>query len=267
MQGAMLAVFLVLLVVISSWLFMQRQWWLPEVASVHGVDIDRVFLITLVITGVLFIVLQLLLAYLSVRYRDQQGQRVRHWIRPGLEMRFALTAGLIIFGVDIALFALGESQWFKAWGPAPPDAEIVEATGEQFAWNFRYAGTDRAFGRTEPRLISVSNPLGIDPGDPAGKDDIISINQLHIPENKPVRLLLRTKDVIHSFFLPNLRVKQDVVPGMKIEIWFEPARAGQYEIACVQLCGLGHYRMRAFLTVEPQAAFDTWIEEFTNGGN
>lgn len=263
----MLAVFLVLLVLISSWLFLQRRWWLPELASVHGVDIDRVFIVTLIITGVLFILLQLMLAYFSFRYREQRGKRARYWIQPRLEKRFALVAGLIIFGVDILIFALGESQWFKAWGAAPPDAEIVEVTGEQFMWNFRYPGADQSFGQTDPRLISTTNPLGIDPNDPAGKDDVLSINQLHLPEDKPVRLQLRAKDVIHSLFLPNFRVKQDAVPGMKIEIWFQPAKAGQYEIACAQLCGLGHYRMRAYLTVEPEAEFEKWLAESGKGGN
>ncbi len=263
----MLAAFLVLLVVFSAGLFLQRQWWLPSLASVHGVDIDRVFLATLVITGVLFIGLQLLLAYFSVRYREQQGRPAQCWVRPGLEKRFAVIAAVIIFGVDIAIFAMGESEWFKAWGAAPPGAEIIEVTGEQFMWHFRYPGQDKSFGRTEPRLVSATNPLGLDPQDPAGKDDVLSTNLLHLVVDKPVRLQLRAKDVIHSFFLPNLRVKQDVVPGMRIEVWFQPAKAGVYEIACAQLCGLGHYRMRAFLTVQPQAEFEKWLTELREGGD
>jgi cytochrome c oxidase subunit 2 len=266
-QGPLLALFFLLLVVISSGLFLQRRWWLPELASVHGVDVDRVFLVTLVITGILFIGLQLLLGWFSLRYSDGHGRVTRHWIGPKLEKRFAWTAGVIIFGVDIMIFALGESQWFKAWGAPPPDASVVEVTAEQFMWHFRYAGKDGSFGRTEPRLVSITNPLGIDVSDPASRDDIVSTNQLHLAEDVPVRLQLRAKDVIHSFFLPNLRVKQDVVPGMKIEIWFQPAESGQYEIACAQLCGLGHYRMRAFLTVEPQAQLEKWLADFGEEGN
>ena len=141
----MLALFLVLLVVFSSWLFLQRQWWLPSLASVHGVDIDRVFLVTLVITGVLFIGLQLLLAYFCVRYREQSraaasasptgsshqegGRPAQCWVRPRLEKRFAVIAAVIIFGVDIAIFAMGESEWFNSWAAAPPGAEIIEVTG------------------------------------------------------------------------------------------------------------------------------------------
>lgn len=266
-QGPIFAVFLVLLVVFSAALFLQRQWWLPAVASVHGVDIDRVFMVTLAISGVLFIALQLLLAYFSVRYREKQDRPAQCWVRPRLEKRFALTAAVIIFGVDIVIFAMGESEWFKAWGAAPAGAEVIEVTGEQFMWHFRYPGPDKSFGRTEPRLVSVSNPLGIDPQDPSGKDDVVSTNQLHLVVDKPIRMQLRAKDVIHSFFLPNLRVKQDVVPGMRIEVWFQPDHPGQYEIACAQLCGLGHYRMRGFLTVQPQEEFDKWLTEFSQGGN
>lgn len=266
-QGPMLAVGLVFVVLASSWLFMQRTWWMPELASLHGIDIDRVFLVTLVITGVLFILLQGVLAYFSFRYGEKGGDRAQYWIRPGLEKRFALIAGIIIFGVDVTILALGESNWFRAWGPSPEGTPVVEVMGEQFAWNFRYPGPDGTFGKTEARLISSTNPFGIDKTDPPAADDILSVNQLHLPEDKPVRLRIRSHDVIHSLYLPHQRVKQDAVPGMQIELWFVPRRAGQFEIACSQLCGLGHYRMRAFLTVESQEAFDKWLADIPQGGN
>jgi len=262
----MLAVFLVFLILASSWLFMQRRWWLPQLASIHGVDIDRVFLVTLIITGGLFVLLQGILAWFAFRYGEQRTDRARYWIRPALEKRFALIAGIVILGVDVTIFALGESQWFKAWGPSPDGTPLIEVMGEQFVWNFRYPGADGVFGKTDPALISSTNPFGIDKTDPLNADDIISINQLHLPESKPVRLRLRSHDVIHSFFLPHQRVKQDVVPGMQIEVWFVPDRAGQYEIACSQLCGLGHYRMQARLTVESQEEFDKWLREAASGG-
>jgi cytochrome c oxidase subunit 2 len=262
----MLAVFLVFIVLASSWLFLQRRWWLPSLASIHGADIDRVFLVTLAISGILFILLQGILAYFTFRYGDRRGERARYWIRPALEKRFAIIAGIIIFGVDVMVFALGESQWFKAWGPPPVGTPVVEVMGEQFAWNFRYPGPDGAFGKTDPMSISTTNPFGIDKTDPANADDIVSVNQLHLPEGKPVRLRIRSHDVIHSFFLPSQRVKQDAVPGMVIELWFIPNVAGEYEIACSQLCGLGHYRMRGLLTVEPQDAFDNWLREAAQGG-
>jgi cytochrome c oxidase subunit 2 len=267
LNGPILAVFLLLVVFASLWLFLQRRWWLPALASIHGADIDRVFLVTLGISGVLFVLLQGILAYFAFRYGDRSGDRARYWIRPRLEKRFALIAGLIIFGVDVTVFVLGESQWLKAWGPSPPGTPIIEVMAEQFAWNFRYAGPDGVFGKTDPARVSSTNPFGLDKTDPAAKDDWLSINQLHLPEGKPIRLRIRAHDVIHSFFLPSQRIKQDAVPGMQIEVWFVPNVAGQYEIACSQLCGLGHYRMQAQLTVESQDEFDRWLREAAAGGN
>src|SRR5262245_30085998 len=266
MTGPILAVVLTFITVASTWLFIQRRWWMPELGSIHGADIDRVFLITLIISGFLFILLQGVVAYFAFRYGDKGTDRARYWIRPGLEKRFALMAGIIIFGVDVTIYALGESQWLKAWGPAPPGTPIVEVMGEQFVWNFRYPGPDGVFGKTDAMLISPTNPFGIDKADPANADDVVSINQLHLPEGKPVRLRIRSHDVIHSFFLPFQRVKQDAVPGMQVEIWFVPDRAGQYDIACSQLCGLGHYRMKAQLLVESQDTFDKWLREAAKGG-
>jgi cytochrome c oxidase subunit 2 len=263
----MLAVFLVILILGSSWLFTQRRWWMPQLASLHGAEIDRVFMVTLAISGVLFVLLQGVLAYLSFRFGSRQGERARYWIRPRLEKRFALIAGIIIFSVDVTIYAIGESGWFRAWGPAPAGTAVVEAMGEQFAWNFRYAGPDGVFGRTDPSLITPTNPFGLDKTDPTAKDDIVSVNQLHLPEGKPIRVRIRSHDVIHSFYLPYHRIKQDAVPGMQIELWFVPRKAGQFEIACSQLCGLGHYRMRAFLTVEPQDAYERWLSDLAKEGN
>ena len=254
-----------MLVLLSYWLFTQRDWWMPEVASVHGPAIDRVFSTVLVITGILFALLQLSLAVLVLKFGRRGDGRATHWDRPRFEW-FAVAAGVIIFGVDVTVYSLGESEWLKAWGPAPEGSAIVEVTGEQFMWNFRYPGKDGVFGKTEPRLISATNPLGIDPADPASADDVLSSNQLHLSQGKPVVLRLRSKDVIHSFNLPNFRVKQDTVPGMRIDLWFIPTRQGQFEIACNQLCGLAHYRMRAFLTVEPQETFDQWLSQMAQGG-
>ena len=266
-QGLWFALFLVLLIVASSWLFMQRKIWTPQVASVHGIEVDRVFGVTMLIVSVLFVLVQGFLAFLSYKFRSKPNVPANHWVLPKFEKRFALVAGIIIFGVDLTLFDLGETQWFQKWGPAPPDAALIEVVGEQFMWNFRYPGPDGAFGRFRPDLVSETNPLGLDPTDPVGKDDIVSTNILHLVEGKPIRLRLRSKDVIHSFNLPYQRMRQDVVPGMLIEYWFIPNRSGEFEIVCSQICGLGHYRMKAFLTVESQQNFDRWIGEFSKGGN
>jgi cytochrome c oxidase subunit 2 len=158
----------------------------------------------------------------------------------------------------------------------PPESEslVVQVTGEQFAWNVHYAGPDGVFGRTDLKLLDLqSNPLGLDRSDPAAKDDVTTLNQLYLPVNKPIIVRLRSKDVIHSFGVPELRVKQDAIPGLTIPIWFVPtvttaemrARKGddafQYEIACAQLCGLGHATMRGFVTIQTAEEFQTWLDE------
>jgi len=158
---------------------------------------------------------------------------------------------------------MGQRVWAGIYfADAPANATIIQVTGEQFAWNFQYAGPDQQFGRVDTKLITQTNTIGIDRTDPIGKDDIVSIGQMHVPVGKPVRVRLRSKDVIHSFFLPNFRVKQDAVPGMGIEVWFTPTIPGEYEIACAELCGLGHYRMKAALTVDAsEEKFNQWLQE------
>ena len=150
---------------------------------------------------------------------------------------------------------------------------VIHVTAEQFAWNVRYAGADGKFGKTDIKMIDTqSNPLGIDRSDPNAKDDVTTLNQLYLPANKPIIIKLRSKDVIHSFGVPEFRVKQDAIPGLTIPIWFvadvttEQMRAKknnpefQYEIACAQLCGLGHYRMRGFVTVLSAEEFQKWMD-------
>jgi cytochrome c oxidase subunit 2 len=145
--------------------------------------------------------------------------------------------------------------------PSENEAVIVRVVGEQFAWNIQYPGADGRFGRTDPKLVTADNPLGLDRTDPNAKDDVSTINQLNIPVNRPVLVHLSSKDVIHSFGLYEMRVKQDAIPGMDIPVWFIPNRVGEYEIACSQLCGLGHYRMRGFITVQNQTDYQAWMAD------
>jgi cytochrome c oxidase subunit II len=149
--------------------------------------------------------------------------------------------------------------------PGGSDAVIVRVVGEQFAWNVQYPGKDGKFGRTDPTLVSADNPLGLDRKDPDAKDDIVSINNLNLPINRPVLVHLTSKDVIHSFGVYELRVKQDAVPGLEMPVWFVPTREGQWDIACSQLCGLGHYRMRGFVNVQSAADYDKWMAEQVKG--
>jgi cytochrome c oxidase subunit 2 len=186
-----------------------------------------------------------------------------------------LEGGVLVVEM-ILLFAFSIPLWAARVDHMPPqrDALLVQVTGEQFAWNVHYAGDDGVFGRTDIKLLDLqSNPLGLDRTDPAAKDDVTTLNQLYLPVNKPVIVRLRSKDVIHSFGVPEFRVKQDAIPGLTIPIWFIPnvttaemrTRTGkaefQYEIACAQLCGLGHAAMRGFVTVQTAEEFQKWFAE------
>ena len=166
---------------------------------------------------------------------------------------------VVVEAVLLVFFAI--PAWAKRVSNFPPDdkAVVVRVGGEQFAWNIHYPGPDGKFGRTDVSLMAADNPLGLDKSDPAAKDDITTINQLTLPVDKPVLVHLSSKDVIHSFGLYEMRVKQDVVPGLDMPVWFIPNRIGDYEITCSQLCGLGHYRMRGFVNIRSQADFDKFL--------
>jgi cytochrome c oxidase subunit 2 len=148
--------------------------------------------------------------------------------------------------------------------PAGDDAIRVHAVAEQFAWNFHYPGPDGLHGRKRADLISGSNPLGLDPNDPAGQDDIISKNELHLLNQKPAVIEITSKDVIHGFQIQHMRISQDAIPGSKIPVWFRPIRVGEYELICSQLCGAGHFAMRALLKVEDKAEYEAWVKEQTD---
>lgn len=261
-EGIVLAILLVGVVVLGLWTFLQRDHWFPPLASQHGADLDRLFMITLSITGSTFIILLLILGYILVRFRERGGGRAETRVNRAFELRFALVAGVFVFLVDVGLSVLSEGVWFQIHASdSQPNEYTVEATGEQFMWQFRYPGPDGTFGATSPALATATNPVGLDMRDAAAQDDKVITNNLHLPVGRPARIRLRSKDVIHCFFLPDFRVKQDVVPGMLIDVRFVPTREGDYEVVCNQLCGLGHYKMKAFLKVESEEALARWLNE------
>jgi cytochrome c oxidase subunit 2 len=163
------------------------------------------------------------------------------------------------------LVFMGQRVWASIYfTDAPAGTLEVQVMGEQFGWNVHYPGAAGVFGRTEAKLITNdgTNPVGLDRNDPAAKDDIVVVNEMRAVVNKPVRVRLRSKDVIHSFFLPNMRVKQDAVPGMAISVWLEPTKTGEFELACAELCGNGHYRMKARLIVEKtEQDLNNWVKQ------
>src|SRR6478672_8315898 len=260
LSGVILAALILVLIVASLYLFIAQPYWFPTLASEHGGRIDSLFMAVLVVSGIAFVLVQGALGYFVARYGENANERAFYWHdNPKAEAILLIMTAVIL----TVLVFMGQRVWASIYfSDAPTNATIIQVTGEQFAWNFHYAGPDGQFGRTDYKLITGTNPIGLDRDDPAAKDDVLSIGVMHAPVGKPVRVRLRSKDVIHSFFLPNFRMKQDAVPGMGIEVWFTPTTPGMYEIACAELCGLGHYRMRAFLTVEPsEDAFNKWLEE------
>ena len=254
-QGLMFGLATLVLVVAATFFFTKD--WLPPLKS-DRIAIDHALAITLVVTGLVFIVTNLMLAWFGFRYQDAPGARAAYWHEnPRLEWTWTLvTAGILAIFLFNAL-----ALWAKVNSPAPADAVLIEVTGQQFAWNVRYPGKDGVLGKTDHLLAAQDNPIGLVKDDPAGKDDILLLNQLYLPLNRPVRVQVRSMDVIHSFFLPNFRVKQDAMPGMTIEIWFTPKELGDFEIACAEHCGLGHYRMRGQVHVVPAADLDKAVAE------
>ena len=211
--------------------------WLPEAVTTTAPEIDRLFYLVLVITGIAFCLVQGTLVWFLVRYRRVPGRRATYTHgNTAVEVVWTIIPTLIL------LFLAFHSQrvWAKVRG-TPPAADVeIEVTGEQFAWNVRYAGADG-------RLNSA--------------DDITTINQLHLPVHQTVLIHIKSKDVIHSFFVPQFRMKQDAVPGLTSRMWVSATKTGNFEIACAELCGLGHYRMRGFLVIDTPEAFHTWLEQ------
>jgi cytochrome c oxidase subunit 2 len=247
---------------------------LPEVAATHGTQVDSLIGWTHLFMLVLFVGWGGFFAYVLVRFRRSRHPTATY---TGVKSHTSSYLEVAVFVVEvILLFGFSIPIWAARVDHIPPSSEalIVQVTAEQFAWNVHYPGPDGVFGRTDIKLLDLqSNPLGLDRSDPAAKDDVTTLNQVYLPVNKPVVVRLRSKDVIHSFGVPEFRVKQDAIPGLTIPVWFVPnvttaemrARKGnpefQYEIACAQLCGLGHARMRGFVTVQTAEEFQKWMEE------
>jgi cytochrome c oxidase subunit 2 len=248
---------LAMLVVMAAGLALASRSWYPPVASDHGVSIQRMLDYTLVVTGVFFVVGHLVLAWLILRApkaSDAVTPRRSWWVAlvPALGMAVVAEGGALVLALP---------AWNRYYGAPPADALTLEVTARQFLWIFRYAGPDGRWGRTSVEHVTPENPLGLDRASPGGADDVVALNEAYVPVGRPVRVLLRSYDVIHSFFVPTLRLKQDAMPGMTVPIWFRPTEPGELEVACNQICGLGHYRMRAVLHVASEAEMTRWLGE------
>jgi len=235
------------------------RWPLPIDASAHGPSLDRHLILNLWIAGGLLALVHLILL-VGLLSRRRTAEPRRPWLVEYLPLSFLI---LLFTGLTIQ----AEILWAAARYTGPDPAALqIEVTGMQFAWYFRYPGADATFGRTDPRLANPGegNPVGIDPADPNGADDFVA-SELVLPTNHPIDLELHAQDVIHGFAIPEMRLKQNAVPGQTIHLHFTPTRAGKYAILCTQLCGSGHYRMQANVRVVSPAEFRAWLASRQTG--
>jgi cytochrome c oxidase subunit 2 len=272
--NAFLLISFLVLGLIGVWwcndMFYPKTLFVQGAASDHGEKIDQMLYITIGVTGVVFVITQVLLFWFAYKYQ-QTDERKAYYFPHNTKLELIWTTVPAIFLTVLVVFGL--KYWFKMTGEAPKDAIVVEVTGHQFAWEFRYPGADKTLGRKNYKLTKGANSLGVDFDDPASKDDIHVGATMHIPVGKPVKLVINAQDVIHDVGLSHFRLKMDAVPGIPTTMWFTPLyttaemkkRTGNenfvYEISCDQMCGKGHYSMRGVITVETQAEYDKWLAD------
>jgi cytochrome c oxidase subunit 2 len=234
---------------------------MPAQASTHAADIDNMIALIHWLMLVLFVGWGVFFVYVLFRFRKGANPTASYTGAKGKLAKYTEYAVIAIEALLLVGYAIPAWALRVAAFPSESEAVVVRVVAEQFAWNVHYPGADGRFGRRDIKLIAADNPMGLDRTDPDAKDDITTINQLNLPVDRPVLVRLSTKDVIHSFGLYEMRVKQDAIPGMDIPVWFIPNKVGEFEIACSQLCGLGHYRMRGFISVKSQTDYDSWLAE------
>jgi cytochrome c oxidase subunit II len=250
-----MAVALIVIVAAALLFHFVSPWWATPLAS-NWRQMDDMLAITLLITGIFFVGINLFVIYALWRFRHRDGQhaayepdnkRLERWLFVGttLGIMALLAPGLFVYAEYVR---------------APRDALVIEVLGQQWQWHFRFPGTGGELGLTNVRYVNATNPFGLDPDDPAGQNNILVNGELHLPLNKPVKMLLRSHDVLHDFYVPQFRARMNIVPGMVTSFWFTPTKAGRYEILCAQLCGVGHYNMRGYVVVEDDAAFQKWLK-------
>ena len=246
---------------------------MPAAASAHAGEIDQMISLVHWLMLVLFVGWGAFFLFVLFRFRKSANPVASY---TGAKGKFAKSTEIAVAFIEVLLLVF---YAIPAWAkrvtnfPSGSDAVIVRVVGEQFAWNIHYPGADGKFGRTDPNLVSADNPLGLDRKDPDAKDDVTTINQLNVPVGHPVMVHLSSKDVIHSFGLYEMRIKQDAIPGIEFPVWFVPTVTTadmrvklknptfEYEITCSQLCGLGHYRMRGFINVQSEADYSKWMAD------
>ncbi|MGA2869073.1 MAG: cytochrome c oxidase subunit II [Verrucomicrobiota bacterium] len=233
---------------------------LPPLASENGQDVDNLIIYVHWLMIALFIGWIIYFFYALYRFRSSRNPKADY---VGVRNHASSYIELAVAGVEAVLLVfIAVPLWAKAVDKFPPASEstVIQVVAQQYAWNARYAGLDGIFGRQDMKFVASDNVFGVDPTDANGKDDIQTLNDIHVVINKPVIIYLSSKDVIHSLKIIAMRVCQDAIPGLRIPVWFKPTKIGRYQINCAQLCGPGHASMTGgYVTVESQADFDKWI--------
>lgn len=231
-------------------------WWFTPIASNWGY-IDDTIVLTFWITGMVFIAVIGFTVYCVLKFRHREGARAEY--NPESKKLEWWLTGLTTVGV-VAMLTPGLFVW-NQYVTVPEDATELEVMGRQWDWSFRLPGKDGVLGKSNAKFVKANNAFGIDPKDPKGQDDVVVFagEELHVPIDKPVKVLLRSLDVLHDFYVPEFRAKMDMVPGMVTYFWVKPTRTGKFDIMCFELCGTGHYAMRGKVNVDSQAEYDAWV--------
>ncbi len=253
----MLFAYVLVVIVIGSVLFHFVSPWSATPLASNWQSMDDTLTITLAVTALFFVVINFFVAYTLLRYRHREGSRAAYEPENRKLERWLIG----ITSVGIALLLAPGLLVYAKYVNAPGDAIVLEILGQQWQWYYRFPGADGKLGPTDARFVSAANPFGLDARDPAGQDDfLIAGTEVHLPLNKPVKVLLRSHDVLHDFFVPPFRARMNIVPGQVSTFWFTPTVIGRYEAMCAQLCGIGHPNMRGHVVVEDDAKFQTWLK-------
>lgn len=253
-----LAVAITLVVMIAGTIFLTvfKVWWFAPLASNWG-SLDNLIVFTFALTGVALVGVNLVIAYAVYNHRKQPGRKAFFFVdNPRLEWSLIAitTVGIVV------LLAPGLYYYAQLITP-PKDHVTVEVLTQQWLWSYRYPGKDGAFGPASIKRFTPANPFGVDVAAPTSRDDILAVGgPLYLQVNQPVRLRMRSNDVLHSFYVPEFRTKWDIVPGMVTELWFTPTRVGEFQVICAELCGVGHYSMVGKVVVLSREDFQKWLQ-------
>jgi cytochrome c oxidase subunit 2 len=256
-MGRALAILIWLLTLATVVLFFSG-WWFPSTITEHGPRIDQQFLITIIVVGIAFVAAQVGLGWMIWRYSANKQNKDERAVYTHGNNRLEVVWTVVTAIIFISLAVMGQRVWAQLhFSEAPAGSAQVEVVAQQFVWNMHYPGRDSKLGRTDPTLIKEdeNNFIGLDDKDPSAKDDVTAAT-LVVPVNRPVELILRSKDVTHSFWVPQLRFKQDLVPGMQIHVHFTVNKVGQFQLACAELCGMNHFKMKGTLLALPDAQYN-----------